>query len=163
VGAIFRRRARDKAAAIEVFAAGRSTPQTRIVAPLIVSSEARPCSGGAYKVWEAFLTAKEGNGSGCALPHRPPCRRRRAVSPEEEGCRSGLPAAITRRVGTAHQRVTYLSPTPDSHRCPSPHKLSRPTAIKCKQALPTKESLTFQILAALRQLSCFLLAILALR
>jgi hypothetical protein len=78
-------------AAIERFAAGRSIPpeagksakasRRGVIAALIVSSEARPCGGRAYKVWEAFLSTKEGSGSKCALPHRPPaCHTRRLGS-----------------------------------------------------------------------------------
>src|SRR5512139_2350951 len=59
--------------------AGGSIRQRRIVAALIVSSEARLSSGGAYKIREASLSAKEGSGSGCALPHRPPCLQHRPV------------------------------------------------------------------------------------
>jgi hypothetical protein len=67
-------------AATEWATAGRSIRQRRIVAALIVSSEAWRCGGGAYKIRGAFLSAKEGSGSGCALPYRPPCLRRRPVS-----------------------------------------------------------------------------------
>jgi hypothetical protein len=77
------------AAAIEGAATGGSPRQGRIVAASIVSREVRPCSGGAHKVWEAFLLAKEGGGSGCALSRRPPCLRRWPVG------RSGVPANFT--------------------------------------------------------------------
>jgi hypothetical protein len=51
--------------------AGRSALQRRIVGALKVSSEAWHCSGGAYKIRGASLSAKEGRGSGCALRRRP--------------------------------------------------------------------------------------------
>jgi len=66
-------------AAIEWASAGGSMRQRRIVAALIVSSEAWRCSEGVYKIREAPLSANEGSGSGCALPQRPPCLRRRPV------------------------------------------------------------------------------------
>jgi len=53
-----------------------SALQRRIVAALIVSSEAWRCSGEGYKIREASLSAEEGSGSGCALRRRPPCLRR---------------------------------------------------------------------------------------
>ena len=43
-----------------------------VIAALIVSSEAWRCSGGAYKIRETSLSAKEGRCSGCALPRNPP-------------------------------------------------------------------------------------------
>jgi hypothetical protein len=58
----------------EVYSAKAS--RQGVIAALIVSSEAWRCSEGAYKIREASLSAKEGSGSGCALPHRPPCLRR---------------------------------------------------------------------------------------
>jgi len=75
---------RRRAAATEWATAGRSIRQRRIVAALIVSSEAWPWSEGTYKIREASLSAKEGSGSGCALPHRPPCLRRRPVLPSRK-------------------------------------------------------------------------------
>jgi hypothetical protein len=47
-------------------------PRRGVVAALIVSSKAWRCSGRAYKIREASLSAKEGSGSGCVLPRRPP-------------------------------------------------------------------------------------------
>ena len=59
--------------------AERSPPQRRIVAPLIVESEASLWAGLWWKAWEALLSSKEGRGSACALLRRPPCLRLRAV------------------------------------------------------------------------------------
>ena len=66
-------------AAIGWHEAGWSALQRRIVAAVIVSSEAWRCSGGAYKIRGASLSGKEGSGSECALRRRPPCLRRRLV------------------------------------------------------------------------------------
>ena len=63
----------ERAAAIENVGAVGSRRQGRIVAPSIVSSEARPCSGGRTQFGMPYLSAQEGRGSGCALPRRPPC------------------------------------------------------------------------------------------
>ena len=86
--------------------AGRSIRQRRIVALLIVSNEAWRCSEGAYKIREASLSAKEGSGSGCALPHRPPCLWRRPVLPSRKpgvlGCSFG-------RLGTSSPRDVLTS------------------------------------------------------
>jgi hypothetical protein len=73
-----------------------SIRQRRIVAALIVSSEARPCSEGVYKVREAFLSGKEGSGSGCALPHKHSCRRLRVLSSRRPGV---LGSRTLRRTG----------------------------------------------------------------
>jgi len=71
-------------AATEWATAGRSIRRRRIVAALIVSSEAWRCSGGACKIRGASLSVKEGSGSGCALPHSSPCLRRRPVLPSRK-------------------------------------------------------------------------------
>jgi hypothetical protein len=56
-------------------------PRRRVVAALIVSSEAWRCSGGAHKIREPFLSARKGSGSGCALLHRPPAPAARPSPP----------------------------------------------------------------------------------
>ena len=75
----------------EVYSAKAS--RQGVIAALIVSSEAWRCSEGAHKIREASLSAKEGSGSGCPLPHSSPCLWRRPVLPSRKpgviGCSFG--------------------------------------------------------------------------
>jgi hypothetical protein len=88
-----------------------SALQRRIVAALIVPSEAWRCSGGAHKIREIPLSAREGSGSGCALRRRPPCLRRRPVSRARSRASSGLDNALPSRPRSG---TTSLGPLPQS-------------------------------------------------
>ena len=112
-------------AAMEWAAAGRSIRQRRIVAALIVSSEARPCSGGRRKVLEASQSAKEGSGSGYALPHRPPCL----------WCRLLLHSREPGVLGSSFDGLRTSSP------CEVPNKYaSGPSPCSCPVARPSPGS-----------------------
>ena len=84
--------------------AGRSALQRRIVAALIVSSEAWRCTGGAYKIRGASLSAKEGSGSGCAL--RPCPGGHAGPVPKAFGGRPSQPGTPARlEWGRLHERL----------------------------------------------------------